>query len=173
MATKDEILKAYGFAIELEKESLKSYLDLAKRTHDVTGKNMFIWLAREEYEHMRILESIRDKVLQDQPIGKVEIEEDELQKLLPDIKKLEKKKSSVAETHQIHALQAALEHEAQSRDFYKEQAEKTEDPELKQLFTRLAEMEQAHYDLILAQLDFIKGTGFWFGIPEFDIESAP
>lgn len=170
MATKDEVVKAYEFAIELEKESLKSYLDLAKRTHDITGKNMFIWLAREEFEHMRILEAIRDRVLKDQPIGKIEIEEDELEKLLPDIRKLEKKKSTAAETHQIGALQAALDHEAQSRDYYREQAEKADDPELKQLFNRLAEMEQAHYDLILAQLDFIKGTGFWFGIPEFDVE---
>jgi len=171
MPRNEEIIKALKFAIELEKMGLKTYLDLAKKTADDTGKSMFIWLAGEEFEHMRLLEDLLEKEAAHMPIGKLKVEEKKLSELVPRLKGMEKRKSTRrAEAHQIDALKAALEQEKKSRDFYREQAQKAEHPEVKQLFETLAEMEQAHYDLIQAQLDFIRGTGFWFGIPEFSVE---
>jgi hypothetical protein len=32
-------------------------------------------------------------------------------------------------------------------------------------------MEAAHYALIQAEIDSIQQTGFWFGLPEFTLES--
>ena len=48
---------------------------------------------------------------------------------------------------------------------------KKEDENFQVLFKRLYEMEQNHYDFTFAQLDYIKGTGFWFDIPEFSMEA--
>lgn len=31
-------------------------------------------------------------------------------------------------------------------------------------------MEDAHYQILEAELDGIKGTGFWLGIPEFTMD---
>jgi hypothetical protein len=39
------------------------------------------------------------------------------------------------------------------------------------MFGRLAEMEEAHQALLQAELDSIHGDGFWFGLPEFTLES--
>jgi len=53
----------------------------------------------------------------------------------------------------------------------KSRMEEMEDENLRVLFKRLYDMEQNHYDLIFTQLDYIKGTGFWFDIPEFSMEA--
>ncbi len=131
---------------------------------------MFIWLAEEEFEHMRLLEELLEKEAADMPIGKLKIEEMALADLAPKLKGRKRVSSTKAEAHQIHALSAALEQEKKSRDYYRQQAENAEHPEVRELFLTLAEMEQAHADIIQAQLDYIKGTGFWFGIPEFSVE---
>lgn len=34
----------------------------------------------------------------------------------------------------------------------------------------LAEWEDSHYDLIMAQIDYIKNTGVWLGMPEFRMD---
>jgi hypothetical protein len=39
------------------------------------------------------------------------------------------------------------------------------------MYARLTEMEEAHYNLIQAELDHIKDVGFWFGIQEFTLEA--
>jgi hypothetical protein len=38
------------------------------------------------------------------------------------------------------------------------------------LFERLPEWEDAHYDLIQAELDSINHTGMWLGMPEFRMD---
>lgn len=55
----DDILKIVESGIELEKKGLITYLNLAHKTKNLTGKNMFIILAKDEYEHMRELEQIK------------------------------------------------------------------------------------------------------------------
>ena len=53
---------------------------------------------------------------------------------------------------------------------HREQASVVSDSKAKALFSRLAEWEDAHFDIIQAELDSIQGTGFWFGIPEFQMD---
>jgi len=38
------------------------------------------------------------------------------------------------------------------------------------MFQRLMEMEEFHYELLSAELDSINESGFWFTIPEFNLE---
>jgi hypothetical protein len=38
------------------------------------------------------------------------------------------------------------------------------------MYLRLAEMEEAHYELIQAEIDAIGNTGFWLGLREFSLE---
>lgn len=51
----------------------------------------------------------------------------------------------------------AIEAEAQAREFYAGQAERVSDPELKQLFERLADEEAGHYALLEAERNSIIG----------------
>jgi rubrerythrin len=55
-------------------------------------------------------------------------------------------------------------------EFYETHYQIVDDESLKELLKKLYETEKAHYELIMAQIDYIKGTGFWFDIPEFSME---
>ena len=54
--------------------------------------------------------------------------------------------------------------------FFKEQADLSEVPQAKALFLRLTEWEEAHYDLIKAEIDNINHTGFYLDMWEFKMD---
>ncbi len=169
------VKEALKFAIELEKEGMKAYLDMALATGSPEGKNMFVWLAREELAHMKLFEEMLKEVEGEgvaETKGELEREEALMKEMMPKVKKLEVERGGKAEVHELDALRAALQLEVKTRDFYKEQAQKAEDPKVRDLFARLAEVEQGHYELIQAQIDYATQTGFWFGVREFNIEAG-
>ena len=73
---------------------------------------------------------------------------------------------------EVDALNTALDLERKAAQFFRDKAEEVDNPEAKTLFIRLAEWEDAHFELIQAELDNINNTGFWFGIPEFRMDGA-
>jgi len=163
-------LDILNYAFEIEKESIFRYLEIARKTKDATGKNMFVTLAMEEVRHLLSIldaKSVYHEKLEKKPL---EVPKSEVESILPDILKREKKKHGKSEMNEVDALEIALEHEKKAMDFYERKAKETSDEGLKNLLLRLYEMEKGHYKLILAQLDYIKGTGFWFDIPEFSME---
>jgi len=160
---------ALEHAIEIEKEGMKAYMDFALKTSSVDGKDMFVWLAREEFAHMRLFESILS-VATGAVSGPFEIPASDVQRFMPQVKKVERAKGGKAEAHDADALRAALKMEVETRDFYREQSKKADDPKVKEVFGQLAEIEEGHRELIQAQLDFVSQTGFWFGMMEFDVE---
>jgi rubrerythrin len=163
--TSPETLAALATAIDAEKQSLRTYLRLAWDTRDASGKQMFIRLATDEFEHMRLLETWQVGML---PPGA--IEPSVIERLVP---KLSDKSLQIRGTggqHQLSALNAALDLERSAQTFYEEQGRKT-DGSARATFARLADMEAAHYALIQAEIDGIQQTGFWLGLPEFTLES--
>ncbi|MEO0140478.1 MAG: ferritin family protein [candidate division WOR-3 bacterium] len=160
---------ALEHAIEIEKEGMRAYMDFALRTSSSDGKDMFIWLAREEFAHMRLFESMK-AVASRSPTESLKIPESEIQRFMPRLKKMERTKGGKSDAHDADALRAALRMEIETRDFYREQSEKADDPKVKEVFKQLAEVEEGHRELIQAQLDFVTQTGFWFGMMEFDVE---
>lgn len=163
--TDSETLAALATAIEAEKQSLRTYLGLAWDTHDGSGKQMFIRLAIDELEHMRLLETWQ---FDSCPPGA--IEPSAIERLIPKLSDKSLQIRGIKGQNQLSALQAALDLERSARAFYEEQGRKT-DRSARTMFARLAEMEAAHYALIQAEIDSIQQTGFWFGLPEFNLES--
>ncbi len=169
MSTYDPI-KALEIAISTEKNGLKTYLDFSYKTQDISGKNMFIRLAADEFEHMTILEKQRESIQEKECWLTVKIEPSEIEKLIPEIKAKSAKIKGREGLDQMVALRTALEMEDQAIKFYKEQAQLSTDPKAKEMYQRLVAMEQAHYELIQAEIDYIEKTGFWFNIQEFSLE---
>jgi rubrerythrin len=164
--TDPQTLAALATAIEAEKQSLRNYLEFAWNTRDSSGKQMFVRLATDEFEHMRLLETWQADT---RPPGA--IEPSVIERLVP---KLSDKSLQIRGTkgqHQLSALDAALDLEKSARTFYEEQGRLARDEPARALFSRLAEMEAAHYALIQAEIDNIQQTGFWFGLREFTLES--
>jgi rubrerythrin len=164
--TDTETPTALATAAEAEKQSLRTYLKLAWDTRDASGKQMFVRLATDEFEHMRLLETWQ---ADQRPPGAVE--PSVIERLIPRLSDKSLQIRGTQGQHQLAALNTALDLERSARAFYKEQGRKTQDGSARAMFARLAEMEAAHYDLIRAEIDSIQQTGFWFGLREFTLES--
>ncbi|OGL48096.1 MAG: hypothetical protein A2161_12690 [Candidatus Schekmanbacteria bacterium RBG_13_48_7] len=165
-----EILKSLKTAIELENKGLLTFLKLARQTQNGAGKNMFIQLAMDEQKHREILEGQLEKIISGKPFEKISIAASAIEKLLPVIRDKAKKIKGEAGVDEIDALNAALDLETKAQKFFTEQAAQTTNPEAKNLFVRLAEWEDNHYKLIQAELDALQQTGFWFDMPEFQMD---
>ncbi|HEX9970896.1 MAG TPA: ferritin family protein [bacterium] len=162
--------KALKTAIEIEDNGLLNFLKFARQTKDTTGKNMFIRLAMDEHEHRRIIEKQLTNLMEGKPLIKIEIPKSEIEQVAPTIRDKQQKTRGESGLLEIDALNTALDLERKAAKFFRDQANLISDAEAKALFIRLAEWEDAHFDLIQAELDSIQGTGFWFGIPEFQMD---
>jgi|UniRef100_A0A7V3PS42 rubrerythrin len=160
-------------ALTAEIESLKRYLEYAWETADLAGKNMFIRLAMDEFMHQELIK----KMLKDfQSIGKclpAEVPPTLIEQLIPKIGDKNLQIRGKKGQTDLEALLTALELEKKTKTFYTTSAEKTQLASLRSLLIRLAQMEQAHQDLIQAEIDSIQQTGFWLGFKEFTLEANP
>ncbi len=170
MSDQTNAAKALKTAIEIEDQGLLNFLKFARQTKDTTGKNMFIRLAMDEHEHRRIIEKQLNNLMEGKPLVNVEIPKSEIEQVAPMIREKQQKTRGESGLLEIDALNTALDLERKAASFFREQATLISDSEAKALFTRLAEWEDAHFDIIQAELDSIQGTGFWFGIPEFQMD---
>ncbi len=166
----NESVKALKTAVEVEDNGIFTFLKFARQTKDTTGKNMFIRLAMDELEHRRILEKQLNNLLEGGEWTNVEVPHSEIEQIAPTVREKQQRTKGESGLAEIDALNTALDLEKKAAEFFREKAEIVEVPEARDLFIRLAEWEEAHFDLIQAELDSIQGTGFWFGIPEFQMD---
>lgn len=169
MGTSD-LLKALKLAYEAEKEGLRSYLKFAKQTKVSSGKNMFVQLASDEVDHMELIENMISNLSEGQTVEKVEVPKGRLSAFMPDQKDTSLQPVEKGEIGDQEALKIALSHEQKAIDFYNSEAAKDYSQEVKDFFKKLASVEEKHYQIINAELDFINEDGFWFDTMEFSLE---
>ncbi|MHC5073702.1 MAG: ferritin-like domain-containing protein [Planctomycetota bacterium] len=136
-------MNIYDYAMEKEKQAEGLYLELANKTSNKGFSNIFNMLAIEESNHYKLIEDMKNDV----PMELLESE------LFPNAKKVfermgQKKEEFVVETDQIEIYKKAQGIEQQSRDFYLEKANEAGDAFQAEVFEKLAEEEQRHYQLI-------------------------
>ena len=163
-------IEALKIAVEMEKESLSRYLQFARKTKDMSGKNMFIRLATDELTHMDMLNRALENLMEQKGWIMLDIDRSEVEKVVPKLREGDVRIKTTEGLDELSALETALELEERGIKYYKEQGERAESEEAKKLYKRLEEMEVSHYDLIMSELDYIKNTGFWFGVREFSLE---
>lgn len=162
--------KALKTAIAAEKKSLRNYLEFGLKTDDASGKNMFLRLAADELEHVNILERQSRSLQECGDWLKIEIEPSDVEMIVPRLGEKDVKIRGTSGQDQVTALHTALALEKRAHEFYANQAKQTPDHKAREMYLRLAEMEEAHYELIQAEIDAIGNTGFWLGLREFSLE---
>jgi hypothetical protein len=163
--------EALGLAISAEKASLGTYLRLAWETPETAGKNMYLRLAMDELEHMRLLEEQLERLCSEGTCVPVSMEPSLIEQVVPNLRHDRNAGTRESGRGPSAALLDALDTESRARDFYRARAEEAQPGPARDMFARLAEMELAHADLLQAELDSVTGTGMWLGIREFTLES--
>jgi rubrerythrin len=167
----DEALKT---AIEFEKNVLKVYRDAGKSAVDPVGRTVFSQLAEEEAGHVAYLES---RLSEWQKSGHVALEE--LRSIIPDKARIadgrkrfaRPVRSRTAAATEVEYLKRALVAEKETSAFYRRMVSEMAE-ERRPLFARFLEIEEGHVAIVEAELDAVSGSGFWFGLKEFDLEKG-
>lgn len=159
-------------AIEVEENGYRTFAKFAEATQDESGKKMFQRLAKDEIEHRQILEKQLKQLSEGGSWQSIHIPPSSVEKLIPAIRDKAKRTRGESGVAELDALNTALDLERSAAQFFRDKADEVTNPEAKALFHRLAEWEDAHFELIQAELDNIKNTGLWFGIPEFRMDGT-
>ena len=165
-------IAALNKAIQSERLALQRYLQFARQTVVTSGKDMFIRLSQDEFGHMVFLEKELDSLAAGKKWISPKFKTSDIEEIVPKLTAIDSK--LVAEqgsTDDLSVLNIALDMEKKAMGFYQKESAKAADPTARAMYLRLAEMEEAHFNLIQAEIDHIKDMGFWFGIQEFTLES--
>jgi len=165
-----ELEKAIVTALDYEVRIRDLYQSLSDTTRNSQGRELFTALQNDEQQHVDYLTHLLDQWRQNGVV-----KDSELSTTIPsgsEIKKSLEKLKPVADRddHKMEQqmLGKALEMEVATSRFYQQMVADI-DEQYRPLFMRFLEIENAHIDLVQAQLDFISGTGYWFDMKEFDM----
>lgn len=165
-----ELEKAIVTALDYEVRIRDLYKNLVETAQNREGQELFAALRDDEQRHVDYLTHLLD-----QWHLKGAVEDDELATAIPSKAQIEKSLEKLQpvvnrDDHKMEQqmLSKALEMEVATSRFY-QQLVADIDEQYRALFVQFLEIENAHIDLVQAQLDYITGTGYWFDMKEFDM----
>lgn len=165
----EKTAQAMKTAIEMEKSGHKFFTEASEKVRHEVGRKMFARLAAEEIDHMRTFEKIFNEVTGGsdwkEALGSLE-----LARRVPYFDDARKEFKSEDQSVELDYLRKALDLERNAMKFFEKAISEAESPEAREIFKRILDEEQAHYDLIQAEIDSVNGTGFWFDVHEFHMD---
>lgn len=157
-------MNVFEFAVNMEKDGEKYYLEQAERNGDNPLAVVFRRLAADETKHAQV---IRDKI--DGKPYELKNEDDLSAEM--DLFLHEKDfQSSVKELpDQVELYHTALEKEQQSIDLYTDLLAKAEDETERRLFAFLVQEEQKHHSILEEMYRYVNRPNEWVESAEFGI----
>jgi rubrerythrin len=149
----DEILKI-GIATEIN--GYNFYTEFAERVTRQETKNKIKTLAGDEKKHREILENIYREYFNTEP-------SDIPGKGMGVFMKALKDRKLTVDISAPGLLDIAIEAESASHDFYAEGADAAADEKVKEVFNRLAEEENSHFELLTAEKTALAGLDWYLG----------
>jgi rubrerythrin len=165
--------QALRTALEFETKVRDVYRMAARDCGDQKGKKVFQVLADEEQQH---LDYLQGKLLEFERSGRVTLESlktaiPSRERIARNVDKLEAPLEQKECSEEIDLVSRALEVEQQTSDFYKRVVQELP-AEHRALFEPFIEIEEGHLAIVQAELDNLRGLGFYFDYQEFDLESG-
>lgn len=164
-------LVALDKAMEVERQGKVFYEEAAKHVKDPAGKGVFSTLAKDEIEHIRLLQAEYEKIESGQEwlaLDEAKVCEPQAPlKLFPakkDVALTIPKKATDAD-----ALKLAMTFEESGYKAYMKAKKETDDPVGKKVFAFLAKQENNHFVYLQKTLDYLTNQGSWY----FDAEEFP
>ncbi len=158
------ISEALKFAIQMELDGKKYYVLAGKESANKAGKELYSWLAEQEDQHRQRFEDIYKSIAADKgwPVTGVKPDRDMRYGTLFGKAIKSAGKSIQANQGEIEAAGKAIEMEIKSRDYYKNQAEKSPSDIERKFFTSISAEEQGHYLALIDYKEYISDPDGWF-----------
>lgn len=164
-------------AIEYEIRVRDVYVEAAGNVTDESGRKVMRQMAAEEQDHVTWLVDclkqwketgrVTDKAIPRRVPTAGEVTEragilrERLGRELPGVSD---------QQSDVSMLTRALEVEKETSEFYSRMVQELPAGE-RTLFERFLEIEKGHLAIVEAELDFVSGSGHWFGLQEFSLEA--
>lgn len=157
-------LVALDLAIQTERDGREFYMRAAERSGDPGGKVLFISLADDELQHLRLLESQREALAtagQWLPPSKLDEQTPpEEAEGVPLFSRERLAENVSAYTSDLSALRMAFLIEKDAVAFYTRAAAETEDPDGREIYECLVEMETEHQRILEEEYNAL-AKEFW------------
>jgi len=167
----NEIIDIMRESIKLELNGKSFFEQVADATHNELGKKMFMKLANDETQHLRIFSDMFTKLVGEE--WKNHVGDLKSSGKAPLIDALAKKIASAgkeARASELEAISIAMDLERNAIEFFSGAAQKTDDDKAREVFNKIADEERLHYDLLQAQHDYLSNSGYWFDVAEFKMD---
>jgi rubrerythrin len=157
------VMEALKLAAHKEQDARKFYLESAERVQDACGHEMFVSLADEESNHLKMVQRQYESLAGGE--GWVEFAEAAATAKFKPLKARKSlKKPAETFTSEADALLLAIQMENDSYDLYTQQAKTVASPAGKQMYYYLAQAEQRHFDILMLNYEHIITTGGFLGL---------
>lgn len=157
-------MKTIEFAIKMELDGEKYYLEQKAKTENVALQGVFELLAQEERHHAELLEKYAAKA--DYELKQSTVP-DSLQNVFTNAKDLDVEYK--VEPEHLDAYQLALEKEKESIELYEKLGSEASGEKEKKLFAFLVEQEKIHYDTFAQLIEHVRKAEQWVEDAEFGI----
>ncbi len=164
-----ELKEAIAQAVKMETDGMAFYRKAGETVKSPIGRMMFQSFVKDEENHLKIV----NEILQD--MFNRSVEEAFVGTPASRIKSIfEENRESLnerlsADPGDIEALDMAMEMERKGYQLYHDASQRAEDEKLKALFSRLAGEEQAHFNMLQNNRDYLSDTGNWMIYEEHGI----
>jgi len=166
------IEEAIKTALQYEGRVVNVYREAMDKAQDPTGQRVFKALSDDEVKHV---EYLKDKLEEWKKTGHVT--PSQLNTVIPSRDKIEaavktlRGKVAAAPENEVRLLRQALQVEIETSGFYQKMVRELP-PEGQKLFERFVEIEEGHKTIVQAEIDSVSGSGFYFDMPEFNLEAG-
>ncbi len=161
----EEVLAALKEAILNEQDGYKFYMEMVAKVQDEQGKGLFESLARDEKEHLRILQVEYGAVSGD---GQWFDLESMAGKRAPDSVLVLFPSDAAAglelapDAGDLDVLQVGMDFERRGYQMYSKAAAETDNPDARAVFNWLAKEENKHYAILSKAYDYLESDGLWY-----------
>ncbi len=157
---KEQMIKAIKDAVMVEVKGQQLYSHAATESKDPAARAMFEMLARDEDDHVRILMTQYKSLMTEGKLNLDDVHPAEVDHGSADVVTDDFKKSVKRGKFELAVISIGCDLENKAIAYYKEHAAKTDDADLKQLFTWLKEWEDGHLEQLL-ELEKIYQDAYW------------
>jgi rubrerythrin len=154
------LIKAIKDAVMVEVKGQQLYSHAAAQAEDPAAKAMFEMLAKDEDDHVRILMNQYKSLVEKGRLDLADVHPAEVDHGSQTVITDDFKKSVQRGKFEMAVISIGCDLENKAIAYYKEHAAKSDDPDLKQLFTWLVEWEDGHLEQLL-ELEKIYQDSYW------------